>query len=198
VTDHWNHNIHYGRRLVDLIGPGARDALDVGCGEGWLVRELRRQVPHVVGIDPDADSIIAARANVTSDGVEYLQGNFLTWPFETASFDVVTAVASVHHVDEEAGLRRMAELVRPGGILGVVGIARTSSLRDLVFDAGGAVVTRVHHMTKPYWETPAPKVWPPPHTYGDLRRLSARIVPGRRFRRGAMFRYVLTWTKPSP
>jgi hypothetical protein len=78
-----------------------------------------------------------------------------------------------------------------------VGIARTSSLRDLVFDLGGVVATRAHRVTKSSWETPAPKILTPPHTYGDLRRLSAMVVPGRRFRRGAMWRYVLTWTKPS-
>lgn len=192
----WNHNIHYGRQLLRLIPRGAADALDVGCGEGWLVRELRQRVGHVVGIDPDRDSIEAARSSAGPDGIEYLQGDFLRYRFEPASFDVVFAVASLHHMDERAALSRMAELLRPGGMLGVVGLARTRSASDLAFDLAGVIATRVHERTKAYWETPAPKVWPPPHRYGELRQMSEAVVPGRRFRRGAMWRYVLTWTKP--
>lgn len=193
----WNHNLHYGRRLLARIPAGANDALDVGCGDGWLVRELRQQVGHVVGIDPDVACIAAARCANCTDGVEYFQGDFLSWPFRPASFDVVTAVASLHHFDEEAALRRMAVLLRPGGVLGVVGLARTGSPRDLVFDLGGVVANRAHTLTTTPWETPAPKVWPPPSTYGQLRRLSATVLPGRTFRRGVMWRYLLTWTKES-
>lgn len=192
----WNHNIHYARQLLGFVPGSAHDALDVGCGEGWLARELRRRVHHVVGIDPDAASIRAARELGEAVGIEYLLGDVLAYPFQPESFDVVMAVASLHHVPEQEGLQRMADLLRPGGFLGVVGLARTRSIRDLAFDLVGLVATRVHAHTKGYWETPAPKVWPPPHTYGELRRLSASILPGRTFRRGAMWRYVLTWTKP--
>lgn len=192
----WNHNIHYGRQLLELVPNGVRHAVDVGCGEGWLVRELRTKVPQVVGIDPDAFSIVAACASSDTDGIEFLQGDFLTYPFEPCSFDVITAVASLHHMDEEAALGRMAELLRPGGLLGVVGLARTRSAEDLAFDVAGAFVTRFHKLTKTYCETPAPKAWAPPHVYGEVRRFSARVVPNRAFRRRVMWRYTLTWTKP--
>jgi SAM-dependent methyltransferase len=154
VTERWNHNIHYGRQLLELVPVGAHDALDIGCGEGWLVRELRRLVPHVVGIDADAFSIAAARASDAQDGVEYLQGDFLTRAFEPASFDIVTAVASLHHLDEEAALRHVAGLLRSGGVFGIAG---TRSLRDVVFDIVGMGATRVDKLRKTYWETPAPK-----------------------------------------
>lgn len=60
------------------------------------------------------------------DGVEYLEGDFITWPFEPASIDLVAAIASLHYLDEETALTRMAQLLRPGGTLGVVGLARTA------------------------------------------------------------------------
>jgi SAM-dependent methyltransferase len=197
VTERWNHNIHYGRQLLSLVPVGAHDALDIGCGEGWLVRELRQRVPYVVGIDADHLSIAAASASDTQEGIEYLQGDFLTWPFEPASFDMVTAVASLHHVDEGAALRRAADLLRPGGVLGVVGVARTRSIRDLAFDIPGVVANRAHRLSKGYWETPAPKVWPPPHSYDQLRRITEVALTGRQFWRGVMFRYLLTWRKPA-
>ncbi len=46
-----------------------------------------------------------------------MTGDFLTTAFEPASFDVVTAVASLHHMDAAAALTRMRDLVRPGGVL---------------------------------------------------------------------------------
>lgn len=174
----------------------ASSALDVGCGEGWLARELHGKIAHVVGLDLDEPSVLAARAS-SDKGIEYVVGEFLSYEFSPGSFDVIVAVASLHHMDEEAGLRRMSQLLRPGGSLGVVGVARSRSPVDLAYDVAGALTTRAHKLTKPYWETPAPKVWPPPHAYGYLRRLSADILPGRRFRRGVMFRYILTWAKPT-
>ena len=49
----WNHNIHYHGVIFREISKGARTALDVGCGNGLLTRELQRVVPEVVGIDAD-------------------------------------------------------------------------------------------------------------------------------------------------
>jgi SAM-dependent methyltransferase len=42
----------------------------------------------------------------------------------TESFDLVTAVASLHHMDAAAVLEHMRDLLRPGGVLAVVGLAR--------------------------------------------------------------------------
>lgn len=197
----WNHNIHYGLEVLRQVPPTARDALDVGCGEGWMVRALAERVPRVVGIDPDEASLDEARATSRSDGahrdgVDYVLGSLLDAPLEPASFDVVTCIATLHHMDEEAGLGRLAALVRPGGFLAVVGLAHGPLPAGLPWELAGMLMTRVHRVGRELWETPAPKVWPPPHTYRELRALSGAILPGSRFRRRAMWRYVLTWTKP--
>lgn len=119
----WNHNLHYHRSILGSLRGGCESALDVGCGEGVLTRQLRRQVAHVVGIDLDEGSIRLAEQQSRPDDISYVIGNVLTYPFEPASFAAVTSVATLHHLDAEAGLRRMAELLRPGGTLAVVGLA---------------------------------------------------------------------------
>jgi len=96
-----------------------------------------------------------------------------------------------------AALTHMAELLRPGGRLAVVGLARSSFPRDLPWDVAGAVATRLHKLTKRYWETTAPKLWPPPETYAESRRLAADSLPGSRFSRHVLWRYSITWTKPT-
>lgn len=196
-TDRWNHNIHYGLQVLAHVPETANDALDVGSGEGWMVRELSKRVPRVVGLDPDKASLTEACSHRIAEGTHYVQGDLLICPFPPNSFDVITCIAALHHTDEEAGMRHMAELLRPGGTLAVVGLGRSRTPRDIVWDIGGAIATRVHKLSRHDWETPAPKIWPPPHTYGEIRRLSANVLPGSTFRRVAMWRYVLTWTKPS-
>ena len=48
----WNANIHYHSLLIEAIPHGARQVLDVGCGDGILAARLARTgVPHVIGLD---------------------------------------------------------------------------------------------------------------------------------------------------
>ena len=73
--ERWNHNIHYHRLILDSVPAEARDALDVGCGEGMLARRLRRIVPNVVGIDLDQSSINLANDQSPAEGIDYRHGD---------------------------------------------------------------------------------------------------------------------------
>jgi len=162
-----------------------------------LARELRRVVGHVSAIDRDPASIDRARAQDSAvDAVEYVVGDFLTYPLPAESFDLVVSVAALHHMDTTAGLTRMRVLLRPGGALVVVGLARSRFPRDTLFEIAAVLGNAVHRMTKGYWEQTAPTVWPPPLTYAQMRRVADRVLPGVRFRRHLLWRYSLTWTKP--
>lgn len=193
----WNHNIYYHRVVLEALGAGCCEALEVGCGEGMLSRELRRVAEHVTAIDRDAASIDLARRSDSSREIDWLVGDFLTHPFVPASFDAVVSVAAVHHMDARAALKRMRQLLRPAGTLVVVGLARSRSATDLAVDLAGVVANLVHKAHGPYWEHSAPTVWPPPATYGEMRGIAEEQLPGARYRRHLLFRYSLVWIKPA-
>lgn len=186
----WNSNLHAFDLLLRQIPAGAERALDVGCGEGETSRRLRRHVGAVVGIDRDIDSIDAARA--FGDDIDYVAGDFMTTDLDQG-FDVVASVAMLHHVDHVAALTRMAARLRPGGILLVVGLAKSRSLADWGRDAWDAVAIRRHTFTKPVWHTSAPMVWPPPLSHGQVRTATRAVLPGAEVRRLPYFRYGVTW-----
>ncbi|MFT4284514.1 MAG: class I SAM-dependent methyltransferase [Protaetiibacter sp.] len=198
--ERWNHNIHYHRVILDAVPASARSALDVGCGDGLLLVELARRVRHPVGIDIDAPSLERARAELEAAGLRagLVRGDVMTHPFGERTFDVVTSVATLHHLDAREALVRMRELVAPGGLLGIVGLAREDSPSDLARSLAGAVANRPYQRLtrRTLWEHGAPTVWPPPVGYRTLRRLVAELLPGARFRTHLFWRYSVLWHRP--
>jgi len=193
----WNMNIHYHRVVLDAIPDGARTALDIGSGNGLLSFDLAARGLSVVGIDPDDPSIERARADpACTDRTTFVHGDVFTYPFEPGSFDLVTASAMLHHVDAREGLRRMAELVRPGGTVAVVGFANPSDLVDVALIAAGFVLTKVRGVLGHYWEHDAPTLWPPPHTIAEMRALVEAEMPGATFKRAMAHRYTFVWSRP--
>jgi SAM-dependent methyltransferase len=192
----WNHNIHYYPLVLAAVPPGCQRALEVGCGEGMLARQLACRVSHVVGIDQDSATIELARRQGPDGPVEFVCGDFLTHPFPLASFGLITCVAALHHMDAAAALARMGQLLMAGGTLVIVGLAR-SRPPDLPWEAAAVIANLGHRVTKGYWEHPSPTVWPPPHTYHQIRALAGETLPGVRFRRHLLWRYSLVWAKPA-
>lgn len=101
----------YPRDLDEMVGwvrahaaPGAR-VLEIGCGDGEVVRRLRAAGVDAVGVDPRAEEGEGLRAV----GFEEL---------DDAPFDVVFASVALHHLHDvglaSAALRR---LTRPGSIV---------------------------------------------------------------------------------
>lgn len=102
--------------------PEALNLLDLGSGFGVHAALLRLTgVPRVVALDYHAQKCRDARrllGHVALDGVEVLQGDATALPFATASFDAVTAMASLSHIrDGPRALSEVARVLRPGGRL---------------------------------------------------------------------------------
>jgi SAM-dependent methyltransferase len=106
-------------QLVDLaeLSVGQR-VLDVGCGTGALTAELVERLgpSAVTAIDPSEPFVAAARARYP--GVSVRRASAEQLPFPSDAFDAALAQLVVHFMaDPIAGLREMARVTRPGGVV---------------------------------------------------------------------------------
>lgn len=192
----WNHNTHYYDIVLDAAPAAARTALDVGTGDGLLAVRLAEGIPDVTGIDSDAEVINLARSS-TSARVNWIIGDALTFGLPEARYDLVAAVATVHHFpDLAAGLQRLADLTAPGGSLVVIGCARSSTRPDYTLDAVGVVQHQVLSRTRGYWQHNAPVKMQFPHSYTEVKQIATTALPGMAWRRLPLWRYAITWRKP--
>ena len=99
------------------VRPGQR-VLDVGCGPGALTAELVRRLgaDAVFAVDPSAPFVAAAAAR--NPGVDIRLASAEALPYPDGSFDVALAQLVVHFMaDPVAGLREMARVALPGGVV---------------------------------------------------------------------------------
>ncbi len=128
---YWNTNVARHPGILRAVPEGCGEALDVGCGDGLLARKLAERVKCVVGIDKSPEMIACARELATGfPEVTFFEADFLTADLPAEGYDFICSVTTIHHMDFEAALIRMRELLRPGGTLVVVGLAREASLSE--------------------------------------------------------------------
>lgn len=114
-------------RLADRLAPRLPPAgriLDVGCGAGRPTAQIARRLPRarVVGVDLSATQIaLARREHAAVENLEFRIGDALRLPFPDRSFDAAVSLASIKHwPDPGRGVREMARVVRPGGLVFVL------------------------------------------------------------------------------
>jgi SAM-dependent methyltransferase len=159
-------------RLDELAG---KVGLDAGCGKGRYTRHLAPHLAVLVALDASAAIEVATRDLATFDNVVTVRSDLRSAPFAKTSFDFVSSLGVLHHLDDPAaGFRVLSGLLAPGGVLflylysrpsghGVrsTGIELASLLRRLTvhmdkrtlrwLSAGVAALLRVTFVTPGTW-----------------------------------------------
>ena len=103
-------------QFLALLPPPRRLALDLGCGEGRLSRDLKTRGYRVVGIDSAPTLVRLARESDPEIDVSVTDARAL--PFDGETFDLVVAFMSLHDVtDLPRAVREAARVLERGGCL---------------------------------------------------------------------------------
>ncbi|GAA3789966.1 class I SAM-dependent methyltransferase [Streptomyces chiangmaiensis] len=199
ATHPWDHNAHYHRWILRQLPRRFNSALDVGSGSGDLARLLASRAGAVHGIDVDP-TIVARARELTAPAapVTFSVGDALK-EVPPGPYDVITCVATIHHMPFSDALTCFRQHLAPGGTLVVVGLSRPQSRSDYLIDAvavpsnvvmawiknKGRKAPRTASMTAP--------TRPATTTFADIVRDARQALPGTRLRRRLFWRYTLVW-----
>lgn len=109
--------------LVDLITDEPCAALDIGCGTGSVARPLAARGVRVDAVDVSAAMIDEAKRLSGGDhpGVTWIVGRAEDAPLRPP-YALVAAGHSLHWMDWEVALPRLADLLTPNGVLAVLSV----------------------------------------------------------------------------
>jgi 2-polyprenyl-6-hydroxyphenyl methylase/3-demethylubiquinone-9 3-methyltransferase len=135
---HWQRDPLSGRPLQGL------SLLDIGCGGGLLSEPMARLGARVTGVDAAARNVGVAALHAEKQGlaIDYRRGTAEALAASDAQFDIVLALEIVEHVaDVELFLKSCGRMVKPGGLLFLSTLNRTTKAWALAI-AGGEYILR--------------------------------------------------------
>jgi SAM-dependent methyltransferase len=150
ISEHTSDAIDHLVRRV-LPQPGER-FLDIATGTGWTARRLAAHGADVIGIDPGASVIEAAKTLAPS--IDFRIGDAEGLEFEDRSFDGVTSTFGIMFAARpEDAARELTRVCKKGGRIGL-----------LTWLPGGAVeglfgVMRPYLPPRPSPAPPSPFAW---------------------------------------
>ena len=125
--------LHSPDRMVEkalieaLAGHPIGRLLDIGTGTGRMAELFAPMADHIVALDKSLEMLRLARAklqHLPTDRVELVQGDFLSLPQKTGSFDTVLLHQVLHFAQEPRRvIAEAGRVTRPGGHIAVVDFA---------------------------------------------------------------------------
>lgn len=111
----WNQCYKEGRTfspvseiVLDKLNLSGKRALDIGCGQGQLMKQLQERGFETTGID-------------LSDYSAGLVGDFMTHDFGDQRFDLITANLVIAFIeDKKAFYEKVKSLLNPGGKIVII------------------------------------------------------------------------------
>ena len=112
------HGTTVNKFLNKLIFEKPFSFLDIGCGNGWVIRKISQisECRKAVGIDKSRRMIQKARTKKISEKEHYFITELESWNY-SEKFDVVFSMESLYYsVPMELAIKKVYKLLKKGGI----------------------------------------------------------------------------------
>ena len=112
-------DLEYFKKFVD----NGDKILDLGCGNGRLLKLLKDKDIDYIGIDSSKRLIEIARKSWTSHArsIKFIVADVLDLPFQNNSFDKIFSIAVFHHIPSKKFrlefLKQAKSVLKPNGLL---------------------------------------------------------------------------------
>lgn len=120
-------------KIIKVVEPQKSfSVLDVGCGEGYVVRKIAQQVKHCVALDPDPKMLDMLKRQVKDSSVIFI--NKKLEDFETRmKFDVILSSHTLSfYRDKQWAINKMLDLTKKNGRLILVLHCRDSQQLEIL------------------------------------------------------------------
>jgi ubiquinone/menaquinone biosynthesis C-methylase UbiE len=128
--DKWAQNgraelmeIEHGKNVSKFLESTSFDKpftfLDVGCGNGWVVKKISKNnnCKKATGIDKSKKMIEQASKKIDNIKEEFIHTDIESWKYR-GKFDFVFSMESLYYADSiERALQKIYKLLKPGGQL---------------------------------------------------------------------------------
>ena len=192
---HWNHNAAYYGWIKQQVS-ACHSILDVGCGDGSLIRFLADGSKQLIGIDNNDFCISGAQEDNTCPFSSFICCNFEDYIPEKP-FDAIIFVASIHHMDMLSAIKKAKTFLSPDGILLIVGIAKPSNIKDYVIEGLRVLPCRIISKLKHMRSSEDAHI---PVSYNllsldEVRAVISEELPNGFIKQGLYYRYLVKWQK---
>ncbi|MBS1543057.1 MAG: class I SAM-dependent methyltransferase [Bacteroidetes bacterium] len=121
--DEWSiRQKSFDRLLKHLLRKRPRTILEIGCGNGWLLRRLSEQVGSICcGMDVNKDELLQAARLYSSPQLSFVWGNIMDDLFNDLQVDVVLLASSLQYFKELSfTINRFKTLLSQGGEIHII------------------------------------------------------------------------------
>ncbi len=126
--DKWAQNgraelmeIEHGKNVSKFLQTVSFDKvftfLDVGCGNGWVVRKIAKEekCKKAIGIDKSKKMILEAIKKTSIGKEKFIHTDIETWKYR-GKFDFIFSMESLYYTDSiEIALKKIYKILKPGG-----------------------------------------------------------------------------------
>ena len=195
--EYWNHNTVYYNWIKKQLKQSNR-ILDIGCGNGFLIRYLDDGTKFLMGIDSDKFCIEKAKERNVSPSCSFVCCDYEDFNDEEP-FDAIVFVASIHHMNMLNSIKKAKSMLSKNGILIIVGLSKPSNLMDYLIEGMRTIPCMIISKIKKMRSSEDNNI---PVSYNvpyldDVRRIVSEELPRCEIRMGLYYRYLLKWEKIS-